>query len=275
MNTINNFQSYSADKKKVQTFASSLAFVSAVVNPQGNLKKNGKRTTKGLAFNWIILLFFYVKFTWLDFSFFNLLFMFAWLVEIFSVVSQTKTCNISRRLHVSWRMRMRSLCPLHPPPRLIQPCLLMVKLVQKASILMATWDLSSLGITNIISRFNIDASCARCTDSPVNPSIATLKNISAHVTLHPTLRLTVDGGSRGCAKKAGDRILLGPTNDCTNRWPWQNSIWTPTKSHQWFDNHSSSSHYLYGHINYWHTIFHLWGDSCVNRRPHRWDLLHR
>lgn len=43
-------------------------------------------------------------------------------------------------------------------------------------------------------------------------------------------------------------------------------IWTPTKSHQWFNDHFSFSHYLYGHIINWHRIFHLWGGSCVNRR---------
>lgn len=36
-------------------------------------------------------------------------------------------------------------------------------------------------------------------------------------------------------------------------------IWTPTKRHRWFNDHFSFSHYLYGHIINWHTIFHLWG----------------
>lgn len=50
-------------------------------------------------------------------------------------------------------------------------------------------------------------------------------------------------------------------------------IWTSTKSHRWFNDHFSFSYYLYGHIINWHTIFHLWGGSCVNRGPRHRDFL--
>lgn len=109
----------------------------------------------------------------------------------------------------------------------------------------------------------------RCVGSPVNPSTVTLKNIFL-LTWNST---PVWNWLEVVPKRWETEYCCIP-QATTNRWPEQNSIWTPTKSHHWFNNHFSFSHYLYGPINYWHTIFHLWGGSCVNRRPHCWDFLH-